>query len=76
MKTLCQCVLEGHFTRETLSKVLSWNHETWESQLNHIVRKNPTKWDVVQRCALHFAEEHLKTYENKQLEAFLKEYKK
>lgn len=73
MKTLCQCVLEG-FTTETLTKVITWNHETWESRLNQIVRKNPTNWDLVQRCALHIAREHLKTYENKELEAFLKKY--
>jgi len=74
VKTLCQCVLEGDFTRETLSKVISFKHEKWEHRLNCFVRRNPTKWDKVQELALTMAMEHLQTNEDEGLSKLIGKY--
>jgi hypothetical protein len=57
-KTLCQCVLEGHFTRETLARVMKYQHDSWEMPLNQVVRKHPHEWDKVQHYARHLASQH------------------
>lgn len=74
VKTLCQCVLEGHFTRETLSKVMKYEHDSWESELNQFIRRNPTEWDKVQGLALTMAMEHVQTNEDKELSTLIDKY--
>ena len=49
--TLKQCVLEG-FTRETLRKVMTYDHEPREMPLNHYIRKHAAEWDKVKKFAL------------------------
>ena len=74
VKTLCQCAMEGHFTRETLQKVVNYQHETWEQPLNKYIRKNAIHWDKVQELALTMALEHLQTNEDKKLDTFIQKY--
>ena len=73
-KTLCQCALEGHFTRETLHKVVKYDHAEWEQLLNNYIRKHAIHWDKVQELALNMALEHLQINEDKQLDTFVQRY--
>jgi len=70
VKTLCECVLEG-FTRETLSRVVKYDHAPWENKLNTCVRRNPTDWDKVQEFALNMAMEHIQTHEDEGLSTLI-----
>ena len=66
-KTLCQSVLEGHFTRETLEKVMKYDHESWESGLNQYIREHAIEWDKVSLFAKKLATEYLKHNIDEQL---------
>ena len=74
VKTLCQCVLEGHFTRETLSKVMKYEHDSWESELNQFIRRNAIDWDKVTELALNMAMEHIQTHEDKELSTLIEKH--
>ena len=50
-KSLTQCVFDGHFTRETLTKVMKYDHAMWEQPLNEYIRKHAAEWDKVQDFA-------------------------
>lgn len=50
-KTLTQCVFDGHFTRETLTKVMTYDHPSWEHPLNQYIRQHATEWDKVKMFA-------------------------
>ena len=60
-------MLEGHFTRETLEKVMKYDHESWESGLNQYIRKHPAEWDKVSLFAKKLATEYLKDNIDEQL---------
>ena len=74
VKTLCQSAMEGHFTRETLQKVVNYEHAAWEQPLNQYIRKNAVQWDKVQELALVMALEHLQTDEDQKLGTFIQKY--
>ncbi len=60
MKTLTQCVFEGNFTRETLRKVMTYDHESWEMPLNQYIRKHAADWDKVKKFATLLQQQQLK----------------
>ncbi len=66
-KTLCQSVLEGHFTRETLEKVIKYDHDSWEQVLNQYIRQHLTEWDLVTEFAKNLAKGYLKDNIDEQL---------
>ena len=74
VKTLCQCVLEGHFTRETLRKVMKYEHDPWEHELNQFIRKNALHWDKVQEHALTMAMEHLQSNKDEGLRTLVNKH--
>ena len=57
-KSLTQCVFDGHFTRETLTKVMKYDHAMWEQPLNEYIRKHAAEWDKVQEFAKVLAKKH------------------
>ena len=67
-------MLEGHFTRETLSKVMKYEHDSWEQDLNLYIRRNPTEWDKVQKLALTMAMEYLQSNKDIGLDTFIQKY--
>lgn len=55
-KTLTECVFDGHFTRETLAKVMTYDHPMWEQPLNEYIRKHAAEWDKVKEFAKQLAQ--------------------
>ena len=51
VKSLTECVFDGFFTRETLAKVMNYDHAMWEQPLNQYIRKHAADWDKVQQFA-------------------------
>lgn len=71
-KTLCQAVLEGHFTRETLEKVIKYDHDSWEQVLNQYIRQHLTEWDLVTEFAKKLATQYLKNHKDEQLSKLIR----
>ena len=59
-KSLTQCVFDGHFTRETLAKVMTYDHESWEHPLNQYIRQHATEWEKVKHFAKLLVKHHFK----------------
>ena len=55
VKTLCESVLEGDFSRETLERVMKYQHDSWEYPLNQYIRKHAKDWNKVQEFALQLS---------------------
>ena len=70
-KSLTQCVFDGHFTRETLTKVMTYDHNFWERPLNQYIRKHATEWDKVQEFARVLIVHEFKDNIPKELQKFL-----
>lgn len=58
VKTLCESVLEGEFTRETLQRVMKYQHDSWEHPLNQFIRKHAADWEKVKEFAKKLQHTH------------------
>ena len=70
-KSLTQCVFDGHFTRETLTKVMTYDHHFWERPLNQYIRKHAKEWEKVKLFAKVLIQHEFKDNIPKELKKFL-----